>query len=274
MDDLKFYASSNDQRQGELQIVKRLSEDIKMMFGLDKCAKASFNQGKLISTGNIELDQEATISELDPNSGYKYLGVDESDGIQLTKMKDKIRKEYCRRVRLILRSVLKGKNKIEAISSLAIPVVQYSFGIIDWKYSELKKLDSKTRKILTMHGILHPKSDADRIYIARKEGGRGLIEIESAYKVAIVGLNHYLENKNTLSGNMIIMHEKTKLKYSISKTAKTIEAEITGLKFTPNTNDTRAENANVLKQEVKKELVKRKNSRWRNKQLHGKSFVY
>jgi len=113
-------------------------------------------------------------------------------------MKEKLRKEYFRRVRLILRSELNGKNKIEAINSLAIPTVQYSFGIIDWKYSELKTLDSKTRKTLTMHGILHPKSDVDRLYIARKEGGRGLIEIENAYKVAIVRLNHYLENRNTV----------------------------------------------------------------------------
>ena len=52
--------------------------------------------------------------------------------------------------------------------------------------------------------MLHPKSDVDRIYIPRKEGGRGLIEIETAFNVAIVGLNHYLENKSTLSSNMII----------------------------------------------------------------------
>ena len=123
------------------------------------------------------------------------------------------------------------KNKIEAINSLAIPTVQYSFGIIDWKYSELKKLDSKTRKILTMHGIFHRKSDVDRIYIARKERGRGLIEIKIAYKVAIVGLNHYLENSN-----MIIMHEKTKAKYSISKIAKNIVKEMIDLNFIPNPN--------------------------------------
>ena len=32
---------------------------------------------------------------------YKYLGVDESDGIQHSKMKEKIRKKYNRRVRLM-----------------------------------------------------------------------------------------------------------------------------------------------------------------------------
>ena len=64
-----------------------------------------------------------------------------------------------------------------------------------------------------MHGILHPKSNDDRLYITSKEGRIGLMEIESAYNVAIVGLNHYLENRNTVSSNIIIMHEKIKVKY-------------------------------------------------------------
>ena len=152
---------------------------------------------------------------------------------------------------------MNGKNKIEAINSLAIPTVQYSFRIINWKYSELKKLDSKTRTILTMHGILHPKSDVDRLYIARKEEGRGLIEIENAYKVAIVRLNHYLENRNIVSSNMINMHEKAKAKYSISNIAKNIVEEMTDLKFTPNPNKRTAENAKILKHEIKKDLTKK-----------------
>ena len=84
-------------------------------------------------------------------------------------MKEKIRKEYNRRVRLILRTELNGRNKIEAINSLAVPVVQYSFGIIDWKISELKKIDTKTRKLLNMHKMLHPKADVERLTL----GSRG-----------------------------------------------------------------------------------------------------
>ena len=38
-------------------------------------------------------------------------------------MKEKIRKEYNRRVRLILRTELNGRNKVEAINSLAVPVI-------------------------------------------------------------------------------------------------------------------------------------------------------
>ena len=75
---------------------------------------------------------------------------------------------------------------IITINSLAVPIVQYSFGIFDWKISELKKIDTKTRKLLNMHKMLHPKADMERLYIPRKGGGRSLIE------VATIGLDHYL----------------------------------------------------------------------------------
>ena len=82
---------------------------------------------------NIIIDEYTAIEELNQGGIYKYLGVDESDGIQHRKMKEKTSKEYLRRVRLILRTALNGINKIEAVNSLAVPVVQHSFGIIDFK---------------------------------------------------------------------------------------------------------------------------------------------
>ena len=36
-----------------------------------------------------------------------------------------------------------------------------------------------------MYGALHPKSDVDRLYIPRKEGGKGLISIEDCVKLVI-----------------------------------------------------------------------------------------
>ena len=63
-----------------------------------------------------------------------------------------------------------------------------------------------------------------------------MIDVETAFKMATVGLKHYLENKNTLSSNMIIMHEKKKPRYTISRTAKDIEKGMTDLNFTTNPN--------------------------------------
>jgi hypothetical protein len=65
-------------------------------------------------------------------------------------MKEGLKKEYTRRLRMILKSELSAKNKITAIGALGIPVLRYSFGIIKWRLEEIKKIDRQTRKILTM----------------------------------------------------------------------------------------------------------------------------
>ena len=39
-------------------------------------------------------------------------------------------------------------------------------------------MDQRTRKLMTMHKALHPRDDVDRLYVSRKEGGRGLASIE------------------------------------------------------------------------------------------------
>ena len=69
-------------------------------------------------------------------------------------------------------SELSAKNKMEAIASLAVPVLRYSFVIVKWHQEELQKLDRKTRKLLTIHGQYHPKADVDCLYVLenRKEG--------------------------------------------------------------------------------------------------------
>ena len=72
-------------------------------------------------------------------------------------MKKKIIKEHKRRLRLILKSKLNGKNKITAINTWAVAVFRYGAGILQWKENELKNVDRKSRKTMTMYGALHPR---------------------------------------------------------------------------------------------------------------------
>ena len=53
-------------------------------------------------------------------------------------------------------------------------------------------IDTKTRKLFTVYGKLHPKSDVDRLYIPRKDGGRGLVAIEDCVELEIRGLEVYV----------------------------------------------------------------------------------
>ena len=46
-------------------------------------------------------------------------------------MKVKIRKEYKRRIKLVLKSKLNARNKIATINTLTVPVIVYSYGVFD-----------------------------------------------------------------------------------------------------------------------------------------------
>ena len=98
-------------------------------------------------------------------------------------------------VRLIIIIIISAKNKIQAIGSLAVPVLRYSFGIINWCQEELQKLHRKTRNLLTIHGQHHPKADVDRLYVPRKQGGRGLMQLEAAHAVEITKFAEYVDRK-------------------------------------------------------------------------------
>ena len=54
-------------------------------------------------------------------------------------------------------------------------IFRYGAEILQWKESELKNVDKKSWKTMTMYGALHPKNDVDRLHITRREGDRGLM---------------------------------------------------------------------------------------------------
>ena len=126
------------------------------------------------------------------NEGYKYLGVLEADGILQDQIKRKIGKEYLCRVRKVARSKLNGGNLIHAINTWAVSLVRNAGNIIDWKTQELQDLNRGTGKLLTLNGGFHPRDCVKRLYVPRKEGGRGLISIEDCVnQLRVEGSNNY-----------------------------------------------------------------------------------
>ena len=94
-----------------------------------------------------------------------------------------------------INSELNAKNRIAAINILAVPVLLYSYGIIDWKLNEIQDLDKMARKQLCMNRMLAKKVDVDRIYLPCQEGGRSLMNLEKEYKATMAGLHKYMMNK-------------------------------------------------------------------------------
>ena len=126
--------------------------------------------------------------------GYKYLGIVELYGIKEKEMKERLTKEYKRRIKLILKSNLNSRNAISAMNIWAVAMMRYGAGIVKWTKAELEKLDRQTRKIMTMNGALHPKCDVDRLYVARPRGGRGLQSVLETVQSEENSLRWYVKN--------------------------------------------------------------------------------
>ena len=63
---------------------------------------------------------------------------------------------------------------------------------------------------MTCHGMHHPNADVDRLYLPRNERGRGLIQLELAYKSSTIGLHQYLVHTKDWMMQLVKTHEDTK----------------------------------------------------------------
>ena len=141
--------------------------------------------GKRHLTDGMGLPNQDKIKTLAENETYKYLGILEADTIKQVEMKGKIRKEYLRGTRKLLETKLNFRNFIKGINPLAVPLVRYSGPFLKWTRDELKQMDQRIRKLITMHKALHPRDNVDRLHVSRKEGGRGLASIEDSVDASI-----------------------------------------------------------------------------------------
>jgi DNA-directed RNA polymerase subunit L len=139
-------------------------------------------------------------------------------------------------------------------------VLRYSFGIISWR----SEIDRKSRMMLTVYKIHHPKADVDRLYVKRKEGRRGLVQIEAAYKAEIINIAEYLNtNYKDQFVNIVKSHESTQPNVnSIIKTAANITEELSQPSEKSDTKQDRIQHTKAILRESKKK-------KWKNKVMHG-----
>ena len=88
---------------------------------------------------------------------------------------------------------LNAGNLFRGVNTWVLSLLRYSAAFVRWRKSELQTIDRKTRKLFTIYGALHPKSNVDRLYRPRKEEGRGLISIEDCVELAIRGFEVYVQ---------------------------------------------------------------------------------
>ena len=187
MDDIKLFAKNEKELGTLIHAVRIYSHDIGMEFSIEKCALLVMKRCKRHQTDGMELPNQDKVRTPKKKETYKYLGILEADTIKQVEMKEKIQKEYLRRTRKILETKLSSRNLMKGIA-----LVRYSGPFLKWTRDELKQMDQRTRKLIPMHKALHPRDDFDRLYVSRKEGGRGLASIEDSADASIQRLEDYI----------------------------------------------------------------------------------
>ena len=105
------------------------------------------------------------IKMIGEKENYKCLGMLEVDTIKQAKMKWKIRKEYLRKSRKSLKIKLCSGYLIKGINTWVVPQVQYSGLFLKGTREDLRQMDLRTRKLITMHKVLHSRDDINYMWV-------------------------------------------------------------------------------------------------------------
>ncbi|XP_067945181.1 uncharacterized protein [Watersipora subatra] len=194
MDDIKLYANKEKDIDSLIHLSQVHSKNIGMTFSIEKCARLILKKDHSMLTDGLRMPN-GTIKYIE--EGYKNLGILHSNINHEVEVRHKAITEYKSRLGQVLQSQLNAKNQVMAINTYALPVIRYSAGIIKWTEEAINETNIATRKLLTMHGALHPKSDTTRLYFDRKDGGRGLKSLQQRVKEEEQGIKAHAASMAT-----------------------------------------------------------------------------
>ena len=102
---------------------------------------------------------------------------------------------YCRFIRnkrsisgkrgKLLKIKLYSRNLIKEINTWTVPLIRYSGPFLRWTREELKQIDQRKRKLMTMNKALNRGDEIDRLFVSRKEGIRRLASMEDCVIASI-----------------------------------------------------------------------------------------
>ena len=125
---------------------------------------------------------EERMNTMDPeeNGIYKFLGIEQADGIKTKTVFERVKGEVNKRVKM--NADLNDVNLVRAINTKMIPVAAYLMNV--WKFTggELKELDQVMKRELRSKYMLGKQSSDDRLYLMREDGGRGIKSLRDIYR--------------------------------------------------------------------------------------------
>ena len=220
------------------EVTLQASLDTGACYGVSKCAEIVFERGKMVKGEGLQVLQER-MKALDPDQDemYKFLGVEQADGIKTKKVYEKVKEEVTKRLKLLMKSELNDENLIQAINSKVIPVAAYPMNVCKMTKGELNELDQIVKRELRKNNMLGRQASDERLYLKRDQGGRGLKSMRDVYAETRTRVACYMCKSNnkwiqaawqreTMKENNTIIDEAVKAMMEIYKTLEFVENSV------------------------------------------------
>jgi len=263
MDDVKLYERSESGMLSLTSTVSSIGSDIGMELNPRKCAVVHIRKGRFMEGSPIIIDNEQLARSLKEGETYKYLGMAETAMLTHDQTKKSIKKEYEARLELLLASGLNARNLSKAVNTYAVPVLTYTFGVLNWTINDILEEDRTMRRMLTAHGFHHPKASVRRLYMKRRDGGRGFLSIEDLYGRVMCELYRFMRQ----AGNVRV---RILLEYHQQRSAKAQSIVAIATRFMETLSlPTQQQQESAGKNTIKELVNKKKADEVEDMALHG-----
>ena len=215
------------------EIIVQASHDTGACYGVSKCAEIVFKNGKMVKGEGLQvLEERMKTMDPDENEIYKFLGIEQADGIRTKAMYERVKEEVAKRMKIIVKAELNDENLIKAINIKVIPVAAYVMNICKFNVSELKELNQIIKRKLRGRSMLGRQASDERLYLKREKGGRGLKSMMDVYKETRLRVACYMAKSTNRWIEVAWMRETMKEENAIvMESIKTMEEVGVRLRF-------------------------------------------
>ena len=190
IDDIKILSKVKRTSEKILKICIESMNLIGLELNEDKSAASFRNERKIKMVNN--------------DNFYKYLGVLENKNKEdENNVRKNLEKEILRRTELLCKQNLNAKNFSMAINEYTGSLLNYYIGIIDFPIGYIEKLDKKVRIIFKKYAVIYKNSCTERIYLPRKEMGRGFTNFEDRKDILLYKIIQYFKSNETTRKKII-----------------------------------------------------------------------
>ena len=221
VDDLKVYQKNHEKMVAVNNAIVQASADTGAMYGVKKCAEMVFEHGEMVKGEGLEVLEER-MEALDPEKDefYKFLGVEQGRGVCKELVQQRVVKEMESRLRRLVDMELYDKNLMRAINCRVMPIVGYAMNVVKFSKQDLTEFDMIVKRVLREKNMLGRQSSDERIYLSRKDGGRGLRCCADMYYETKIRVACYMKLSQSPWMKEVWRREEEKEFWSVKKEAE------------------------------------------------------